>query len=300
MSQFDLGNIESPISGSDFFNNKLEPWRNALHSGHSGSVRPDYVVEGMRWIDNTDADLWELKLFTGSTDIIEAYADTVNNVIIPSSAGSADLVSYDNVASGLTGDNAQEAIDELAAFKDRGVGFATSTQGATADTALQPGDATKLTLTSNVTATGSAVDFTGIPANTKRITVLLRDISLTGASNILIQLGTSSGVDAAATYNSASSRTAGTSITNAGGSTENGFIAQNNSSTNSLSGAVILSLVDATANSWVASGTITTAGQTITCTGGKSLSGVLTSVRLTNVGAANTFDAGNVSISYEV
>lgn len=129
MSQFNFGNLGSPLSGTAFIDDNLEPWRNALHSNHKGATRPTYVVAGMRWIDDADSNMWILKLFTGSEDIIEAYADTVNNVIVPADEVDADQVAYDNTVSGLTAVNAQEALDELAAFKNRSEGFAGENDG---------------------------------------------------------------------------------------------------------------------------------------------------------------------------
>ena len=43
-------------------------------------------------------------------------------------------------------------------------------------------------------ASGTSVDFTGIPSWVKRITVMFRGVSTNGASPIIIKLGTSSGI----------------------------------------------------------------------------------------------------------
>lgn len=67
MSQYDFGDLESPLSGTSFFNTHLEPWRDALHSMHSGSSRPSYAVAGMMWIDNTTTP-WVLKMFNGTAN----------------------------------------------------------------------------------------------------------------------------------------------------------------------------------------------------------------------------------------
>lgn len=69
MSQYDFGNLESPLTGAAFINTHMEPWRDAVHSCHSGSSRPSYAVKGTVWLDTT-SDPNILKMFDGtSTDI---------------------------------------------------------------------------------------------------------------------------------------------------------------------------------------------------------------------------------------
>lgn len=82
MSQYDFGNLSSPLNGADFFDNKLEPWRNALHTNHSGSSRPSYAVAGMQWLDTT-TNPWAVKWFTGSADIIMGRLNTSLNIFVP-------------------------------------------------------------------------------------------------------------------------------------------------------------------------------------------------------------------------
>lgn len=69
MSQYDFGDLESPLSGTAFFNTHLEPWRDALHSMHKGSSRPSYAVAGMIWVDDTTSP-WLLKMFNGTANDI--------------------------------------------------------------------------------------------------------------------------------------------------------------------------------------------------------------------------------------
>lgn len=86
MSQFDFGNLESPLPGTTLINSNLEPWRDALHSTHSGDERPSYAVAGTIWIDNTNAN-WDLNVFDGSEDIKIGTIDTTNNLFIPENVG---------------------------------------------------------------------------------------------------------------------------------------------------------------------------------------------------------------------
>lgn len=82
MSQFNFGNLESPLSGEDFINDNLEPWRDALHTNHSGSSRPSYAVAGMMWLDTT-TNPWNIKFFTGSADISIGTLNTSSNLYTP-------------------------------------------------------------------------------------------------------------------------------------------------------------------------------------------------------------------------
>ena len=78
MSQFDFGDLESPLSGTAFINTYLEPWRDALHSQHSGNSRPSYAVGGMIWLDTTTQP-WLLKMFNGTAnDVTLGRIDPTN------------------------------------------------------------------------------------------------------------------------------------------------------------------------------------------------------------------------------
>lgn len=135
MSQFNLPDFTSPQPGGTFLKDNLEPWRDAVHSGHMGNTRPDYVVPGMWWIDNSTTP-WVAKVFQGSDDIIIGTLDPTTLVFTPSAVdGSAVTgvlatnVTYDNAASGLTATNVQDASDELVTITNgdyRGYGVLTS------------------------------------------------------------------------------------------------------------------------------------------------------------------------------
>lgn len=83
MSQYDFGNLESPLSGTELINMHLEPWRNALHSNHAGSTRPSYAVSGMIWI-NTASNPNIIYFFDGTDDIQIGSVNTSTNVFTPS------------------------------------------------------------------------------------------------------------------------------------------------------------------------------------------------------------------------
>lgn len=85
MSQFDFGNLESPVSGADLINTYLELWRNALHSSHSGVSRPSYAAAGMVWL-NTTTTPWVLNIFDGADDIPIGTVNATTNVFTASNA----------------------------------------------------------------------------------------------------------------------------------------------------------------------------------------------------------------------
>lgn len=99
MSQYDFGNLESPLTGTALINTHLEPWRNALHSGHSGSSTPSYAVSGMVWNDTTSNPVLR-KYFDGSDNItigrINATENTMTHVGHLRSQSSAGIILYDN------------------------------------------------------------------------------------------------------------------------------------------------------------------------------------------------------------
>jgi len=137
-----------------------------------------------------------------------------------------------------------------------------------------------------------ALDFTGIPSWVKRITTVFNNVSLSGTSDILVQIGTGSIV--AAGYASGSSTT-----NNVGRNVTTGFNALIGGATLGLYGHLQLILV--TGATWVSSHQASLQGTTTSAVGGGAvtLSGTLDRVRITSVNGTDTFDAGSINILYE-
>lgn len=153
----------------------------------------------------------------------------------------------------------------------------------------------KLTLeTAKASTSGTNIDFTGIPSWAKRITVMFNGTSLSGTANILIRVGTASGI-----VSSGYSMVTG-SISTTSASTTNfstGFGLSSTNASNLLYGSYVLSNV--TGNIWVCTGVIYNNTTTITYGGGGvDAGGVLTTIRCTNNGS-DTFDAGSINVMYE-
>jgi hypothetical protein len=148
--------------------------------------------------------------------------------------------------------------------------------------------------TAVATTSGTAIDFTGIPSWVKRITIVFNTVTLSSSANLLIQLGTSGGVDTASYASSGTSSTGG-----AGGGTvssTSGFIIRSSSAF--ATGSMTIQTLSS--NLWVSdhSGSVaTTAG----CYGGgvKTLSATLDRLRITSSTGTDTFTVGSVNIFYE-
>jgi hypothetical protein len=143
-------------------------------------------------------------------------------------------------------------------------------------------------------------DFTGIPSWVDRITVMFSGVSTSGSSNYLVQLGDSGGIEITG-YLSAGAYIAATAV----GSTAftAGFGIPNGSGTAAtiMHGAMTISLLNATTNTWTATGNFcnTDSARTLYMAGAKPLSATLDRIRITTVNGSDTFDAGTINILYE-
>lgn len=170
--------------------------------------------------------------------------------------------------------------------------------GGLPDATVTPADLTQpLTLDTAKTATGTSVDFTGIPSWVKRITVMFSGVSTSGTSDIQIQIGDSGGIET-------SGYIGGNGVIRNGGTTTNyafsaGFLVSSEiGATTNSSGSVLLCLIGS--NNWSINGVVSLNGNRTTCSGGvKTLSDTLTQVRITTANGTDTFDAGTINILYE-
>lgn len=153
-----------------------------------------------------------------------------------------------------------------------------------------------LTSGTAVTASGTSIDFTGIPATAKRVTVMFSGVSTNGGSNILLQIGDAGGVEATS-YSSSSFRTSGTAINNA--SSTSGFLLDGTTGLATYTRSGIVSLCNTTGNNWVADGGYEVVGGYSCTAGTKTLSDTLTQVRITTVNGTDAFDAGTINILWE-
>ena len=154
----------------------------------------------------------------------------------------------------------------------------------------------RIVLSTTVASTsGTSIDFTGIPAWVKKITVMFNVVSTNGASDYLVQIG--SGSPTTSGYAGSSS------VITTGVGTRNfttGFGIYNNIAAGTIfSGAMTIMTMGS--NLWVSSGAFGMSGSIGTMpTGGSiTLGGTLDRVRITTVNGTDAYDAGSVNIMCE-
>ena len=149
--------------------------------------------------------------------------------------------------------------------------------------------------TAVASTSGTSIDFTGIPAWVKRITVMFNGVSTSGISNVQVQLGTSGGIVTSGYLSTASNIAAATSATT---NVTTGLFIYSNTATDVRSGHMVIT--NLSGNLWVSSCVVKAATNQMSWGAGDvTLSGVLTQVRITTVGGTDTFDAGSINIMYE-
>jgi hypothetical protein len=151
--------------------------------------------------------------------------------------------------------------------------------------------------TEQATTSGTAIDFTSIPAGVRRVTVVLNGVSTNGSSITQLQLG------------SGSIQTTGYAAAGASGADNlNPDVIQPTSGIPIMAeglssflrhGAVVFHNISG--NVWVASGSggESFGGRFWTTGGNVTLSGVLDRLRLTTQNGTDAFDAGAVNIMWE-
>jgi len=147
--------------------------------------------------------------------------------------------------------------------------------------------------TAVASTSGTSIDFTGLPAWVKRITVIIKGMSTSGTSNPVIQLGSGS-----VTTTGYLTSTWQANTTNANNT--NGFVIRGTTTAALVqSGNLIINLLGS--NIYVASGIFSQTGgaDSIIVGGDITLSGALDRVRITTTNGTDTFDAGSVNILIE-
>lgn len=149
-----------------------------------------------------------------------------------------------------------------------------------------------------VSASGTAVDFTGIPSWANRVTILFFGLSGSGTSNFMVQIGGGGGIETSG-YTGIAVRDGGAG-NNYSSTFSAGFLMRDSvAAANAYTGRMVLERV--AGNSWLATGSNTRAAtdESAYMNGSKTLASTLTQVRFTTVGGADTFDAGTINIIYE-
>jgi hypothetical protein len=152
-------------------------------------------------------------------------------------------------------------------------------------------------LTSTTTsASGTSVDFTGIPSWAKRITILFNGLSSNGNDTYIVQAGNGSYTTSGyLSYYGEFASGGGQS-----GSVTSGFGVW---SANSVDVHYITMTLNLSNTSWVSShsgGMYNGSTNFALCGGGSlALGGPIDRIRVTTTGGTNTFDAGSITVTYE-
>lgn len=150
----------------------------------------------------------------------------------------------------------------------------------------------------NGSITNTFIDFTGIPTWAKRITVMFDEVSLSGTTSLLIQLGDPGGVEFA-NYRGGGARITAAAVTSSTFTAGFGF--NNLLLGNTFSGST--AITNLSGNTWTASGTLGGAlGTEFMCltSGSKFLSGgPLDRIRVLSFDGTSDFDNGSISVAYD-
>lgn len=169
--------------------------------------------------------------------------------------------------------------------------------GSHASAFLATGSLTNVAMASIVTTSGTSKDITGIPSNCTEITITFEQVSWAAGTTIVprILLGDSGGFETTG-YQGYVSYIGGTT----GSMGTAGFTFSNSiANTDLFTGVLKLYKGSSSTNTWCVNATFTTysSGVHFFMTGIKSLSDVLTQVRITSLNAS-TFDGGAITVTY--
>lgn len=204
--------------------------------------------------------------------------------ISASDSRSMTLENMLKVVNGLTEDTAP---DETADFL---LVYDTSASGVkkVKPSSLEP----TTVVATQVSTSGTAIDFSSIPSGVKQIVIALDGVSLSGTDNLIVQIGDAGGLETSGYTSASNSAAAGTQSTA-------GFILQLAVAANTVDHTVTLNLVDSSTNKWTATHTGQRSDNTVFYGHGKkALSAELDRVRVTRTGT-DTFDAGSISLAYQ-
>jgi hypothetical protein len=244
----------------------------------------------------------EAKIGTGAVSAAKIAAGAFTNsvsststttIATPSSVKTAyDLATTANTAAGVAQGDATQALSDAAAAQST-ANAALPKAGGTMTGVITYAAAQPriVTATAVASTSGTSIDFTGIPSWAKRINVIFSEVSTSGSSDLLIQIGGGS-----------IENTGYTSIAGSRGnenSSGSGYqITRSLASSSIITGSYTLFLIGS--DEWIGSGVNTGGGGIPNFSAGrKAASGAVDRVRVTTKFGTDTFDAGLINIMYE-
>ena len=148
-----------------------------------------------------------------------------------------------------------------------------------------------------VTASGTSVDFTSLPAWIKRITIMIQGVTTNGSSPPTMRLGTSGGF----VTSGYASGGIYTGVTTGSGNRTDSLLISGNAfdASATLHGHAVLTNISG--NAWVQSFVLGQSNSAYAVMGGGSISlaGALTQIRITTANGTDAFDAGTINILFE-
>ena len=199
---------------------------------------------------------------SGYTEIDAPAVAGSNTLVLPTGNGSADQALVTNGSGTLS-------------FADRGRLVQGTAQNSTS---------------------GTSIDFTSIPSWVKRVTVMLSGVSANGSSNLIIQIGTSGGVETSGYLGAAGYTSAGS----AAGNFTTGFgLSFGTGAVSVFHGVALITSMGSNLWAFGWSGAFSNSANSLSGGGSKTLSGTLDRLRITTVNGTDTFDAGSINILYE-
>ena len=153
------------------------------------------------------------------------------------------------------------------------------------------------TMVAAATGSPTQITFTGIPATAKRVKINFSGVSTNGTSVVMVRLGDSGGPENTG-YLGSTGRVAGGTAT---AFTAGIAVVEAMAAAAVIHGTVTIELMDASTNLWAATVVmgLSNGGQVEVGGYSKATSATLDRVQITTAGGTDTFDAGNINISYE-
>jgi len=298
----------------------------AVATRNSGATAPSTTFAYQVWVDTASGTIkhrngansgWLVDSTADETRILSRSSNTmldVSDIGKTIRASSAFTQTFDAVAA-LTDGWFVEYVNESSGVVTLDPNSSETIDGATT-LALQPGHSCTIVCNGSnlktvglsqlpavlaqeqASTSGTSIDFTGIPAWVKRITVQFNGVSTNGSDNLVVQVGDAGGIETSG-YTSSSAQLTHAFSPGVDNSTT-GFLIKSPGSSSAFRGHMVLTLEDASDNTWIATSVLSASGTDLVVSGGaKALSATLDRVRITTVLGSNTFDAGAVNILYE-
>jgi len=153
--------------------------------------------------------------------------------------------------------------------------------------------------TAVASTSGTSITFSSIPSWVKRITVMFNGVSTNGTANLRVRIGPVAGVETSG-YLGASGAIEATAVNTISFTAGFDFYDGSTVAADRI-GALTLSLLSASTNTWVATGTLgqSNTPRSVMLGGSKSLAGTLSVLTITTSNGTDTFDAGTINILYE-